>query len=150
MVEFFVKHEKRIIPAARILLGLVFLWSSIDKIIHPDDFARSVANYQLLPEVLVNLFAVILAWVEAICGVLLLSGQWARSASFIVALLLAVFIFAVSVSMVRGLDINCGCFDANAGRKIGLKLLVEDLVLFIAAVFVVLRAKDKTGWQAIF
>ncbi len=148
MTGFFLRHEKRFIQAIRILLGLVFLWSSIDKIIHPGDFARSIANYKLLPEILVNLFAVVLPWVEAACGLLLLSGQWIRSASFLVSLMLAVFIVAVSAAMFRGLDINCGCFDSNAGRKVGFKLLAEDMLMLIMAVFIMLKAKDESGWRA--
>ncbi|MDH3555163.1 MAG: DoxX family membrane protein, partial [Deltaproteobacteria bacterium] len=48
----------------RIVLGWVFIYASLDKIRHPDLFAEAVYNYQLLPEVAVNLVAICLPWVE--------------------------------------------------------------------------------------
>ena len=135
--------------AARIVLGLVFLVYGLDKILHPDDFARAIANYRLLPEALVNLVAVTLPWVECVCGLLLLAGQWVRSAALVSAFLLGVFMVAVSISLARGLDIDCGCFNTNEGRKIGLELLGEDLLLLGAAAVLVLQAGDRIGWRAL-
>jgi len=135
--------------AARIVLGLIFLLYGVDKILHPEDFARAIANYRLLPDALVNLVAVILPWVECVCGMLLLAGQWVRSAALLSALLLCVFLAAVSITLFRGLDINCGCFNAHGGRKIGLKLLGEDLLLLGAAGVLVLKARDRIGWRAL-
>jgi len=135
--------------AARIVVGLVFLLYGLDKIAHPDDFARAIANYRLLPEVLVNLVAVTLPWVECMCGLLLLAGQWVRSAALVSAFLLGVFVVAVSITLARGLDIACGCLDADAGRKVGFKLLMEDVLLLGAAAVLLLKAEDRIGWRAL-
>ena len=135
--------------AARIAVGLVFLLYGIDKISNPDEFARAIANYRLLPDALVNPVAVTLPWVECICGLLLLAGQWVRSAALVSAFLLCVFLVAVSITLARGLDINCGCLNAEAGRKVGIRLLVEDLLLLGAAGVLILRVRDRTGWRAL-
>jgi putative oxidoreductase len=135
--------------AARIVVGLVFLLYGLDKITHPDNFARAIANYRLLPEALVNLVAVTLPWVECVCGLLLLAGQWVRSAALVSAFLLSVFVVAVSITLARGLDIACGCLDADAGRKVGFKLLVEDLLLLGASAVLVLKAGDRIGWRSL-
>ena len=135
--------------AARIVVGLVFLLYGLDKIAHPEDFARAIANYRLLPEALVNLVAVTLPWVELVCGLLLLAGQWVRSAALVSAFLLGVFVVAVSITLARGLDINCGCLNADAGRKVGLRLLVEDLLLIGASVFLILKTGDRIGLRAL-
>lgn len=134
---------------ARIVVGLVFLLYGLDKIAHPDDFARAIANYRLLPETLVNLVAVTLPWVEFVCGLLLLSGQWVRSAALVSAFLLSVFVVAVSITIARGMDINCGCLDASSGRKVGFKLLVEDVLLIGASAFLILKAGDRIGLRAL-
>ena len=135
--------------AARVVVGLVFLLYGLDKIAHPDDFARAIANYRLLPEALVNLVAVTLPWIELFCGLLLLAGQWVRSAALVSAFLLSVFVIAVSITLARGLDINCGCLNTDAGRKVGVRLLAEDLLLIGAAAFLVRRAWDRGGWRAL-
>jgi len=142
------KMEKAIGTVFRIVLGVVFLYASVDKIIHPDNFARDIQNWQLLPEVLVNLSAVLLPWVEFLCGLLLLSGQWVRSSSLLLAGLLFIFIVAVSINLGRGLDHHCGCFNTGAGRKIGLTLLGGDLALLAIARFLVFKGRDDTGWRA--
>lgn len=136
-------------PAARILLGLVFLLYGFDKIFDPGDFARAISNYKILPEAFVNLVAVVLPWIEIACGLLLLSGQWVRSAALVSAFLLVVFVVAVSVALVRGLDIHCGCFHTDAGRKIGLRLLGEDLLLLLLSAVLILKARDRVGWRAL-
>jgi uncharacterized membrane protein YphA (DoxX/SURF4 family) len=135
--------------AARIALGLVFLLYGLDKIASPDDFARAIANYRLLPGNLVNFVAVTLPWVECILGLLLLAGQWVRSAALVSAFLLCVFLTAVTLTLFRGLDINCGCLNAEAGRKVGIRLLVEDTLLLGAAGVLILKAGDRIGWRAL-
>jgi len=135
--------------AARIVVGLVFLLYGLEKIAHPGDFARAIANYRLLPEALINPFAVTLPWVECLCGLLLLAGQWVRSAALVSAFLLGVFVVAVSITLARGLDIACGCLNADAGRRVGLRLLVEDVLLIGAAAFLILKAGDRVGWRAL-
>lgn len=136
-------------PVLRIVLGAVFLLYGLDKVGQPDDFALAIANYKLLPEVFVNLLAVVLPWVEVLCGLLLIFGQWVRSAALLSAAMLMVFVTAVSISLLRGLDINCGCFNADGGRKIGSKLLAEDSLLLVMSLVLVLKATDSVGWRAI-
>jgi hypothetical protein len=63
--------------------------------------------------------------------------------------LLVVFLIAVSITLVRGLDISCGCFNTNAGRRVGMKLLGEDLLLLGMSFVLVLKARDRVGWRAL-
>ena len=61
---------------ARLFLGGVFIYASVDKILHPDDFAHAVYNYQILPNGLINLTALVLPWLELLLGICLLTGVW--------------------------------------------------------------------------
>src|SRR5260370_620916 len=74
----------------RLLLGGLFVYASLDKIANPPAFARIVYQWQVLGPVPSNLVAVILPWLEALAGVLLLAGIWRREAALVVALLLVV------------------------------------------------------------
>jgi len=140
--------ERWLLVIVRTALGLVFLWASYNKLFDPGAFARAVDNYRLVPGWAVNPMAVVLPWLEFVCAILLLTGQRLRTASFVVAGLLVVFILAVGISMVRGLDVHCGCFSASSGRKIGLRLLGEDLLYLAMAAFLFLRAGDRLGWRS--
>jgi cobalt-zinc-cadmium efflux system protein len=99
--------------AARLILGGVFIYASLDKILHPDAFAEVVFNYQLLPSQLINLMALILPWLELILGVLLLSGIWLSGTVLGVNLLMIIFIGALVINTARGLNISCGCFSTE-------------------------------------
>jgi len=137
--------EAGLIVAARVVLGLVFLSAGLYKILDPGSFALATANYRLLPADWVNLFAVVIPWLEVLCGVLLFLGQWVRTSSLLLTCLLLLFVGAVGVSMIRGLDIHCGCFSAGSGRKIGLRLLAEDALYLMLSTFLFLRAREGTG-----
>ena len=65
---------KWIYTVMRILIGVIFVWASWDKMLNPDGFARIIENYQILPDSFIAPTALLLPWVEALCGVLLISG----------------------------------------------------------------------------
>lgn len=133
----------------RMSLAVVFLTASLEKIAHPAEFAKAVSNYRILPAVAVNFFSLVLPWVELLCGLLLLAGQWTRSAALLAALLFFLFFLAVSAALVRGLDIHCGCFDTTAGRKVGVQLLLEDSLWLLLSCVLVFRADDRWGWRQV-
>lgn len=119
---------------ARLILGGVFIYASIDKILHPGDFAKAVANYKVLTSpVLINLVGVILPWCELLAGVLLIVRVWAKGAWTVLTGLTAVFIVLIAVTMARGIDVNCGCFSTTGASKVGMDLLVRDVLLLIPA-----------------
>ncbi len=113
-----------------LVLGGVFLWASWEKIANPQEFAKIIGNYDLLPLAMINPIALALPYIEACCGLLLLTGRLVKGSVLIVNGLLAVFIIAIIVSLFRGLDIQCGCFSVSAdsrGDMIG--VLVRDIFL---------------------
>lgn len=138
------KPRALLIIVLAVALGGVFVYASLDKIAHPEAFARIVYHYRLVgPSASVgplpaNLIAVTLPWVEILAGIALISGVWRREASIVVALLLVIFLGAVTWALLHGIDIeNCGCFTVTgAGRGAGVKLLVGDVALLAVALFV--------------
>ena len=51
---------------SRIILGAVLIIASIDKILHPEAFAKVIGNYNVLPFGLENILAIILPILEKI------------------------------------------------------------------------------------
>ncbi len=97
----------------RVALGLVFIIASADKIQHPDQFARAIANYRLFPYEFINGVAIVLPWLEMITGSLLLVGLCTRANAFLMNCMLLGFIFAIAQALWRHLDISCGCFTTD-------------------------------------
>lgn len=98
---------------ARLVLGAVFIYASIDKILYPQAFAKAVYNYQILPDFLINLTAIILPWLELILGLFLIIGLFHEGSVWIVTLLLVMFFGSMTFNLARGLDIHCGCFSTG-------------------------------------
>ena len=123
---------------ARMVLGGIFIYASLDKIGHPLEFARIIRNYHVLPEFLVTLPALVLPWVELLAGVLLIAGIWPRSAAWLLSLLLLAFILALGVNAVRGIDISCGCFSTSAGDTENAWVLIfRDLFMLIPGLVII-------------
>jgi putative oxidoreductase len=128
------KLERAIAVILRWSLALVFLYAAVGKIANPGEFAEQIDNYRLLPWILVGLVAVVLPWLELFSALALLSGRWLRGASLWIMVMNTVFIIAIASAMIRGLDIECGCFAVQAeASRVGLQRLAEDFLFLLAA-----------------
>lgn len=101
----------------QIALGAIFIAAALPKISDPPSFAHMIYNYRILPAGLINITALVMPWVELVAGVALVLGVWTRPARWIVGAMLVVFMIAITINLVRGNAIDCGCFDvASAGK----------------------------------
>lgn len=114
---------------ARFIIGFVFIYAGAEKISNPESFAISITAYKLLPIWIINFLAITLPWIELISGLLLVFGISVKENSFIILFLLIVFNIVVTISLIRGLNIECGCF--GNGTQIGLIKLVENFILVL-------------------
>jgi len=121
--------------AAQVVLGSVFIVASLDKIIHPELFARTVYNYQLLPEVAVNVVALWIPWLELVGGVFLLLGFWVRGSVILLTGLLLVFLGALGFNLTRGLDVACGCFSTSSKDLVTALTLLRDSLFLVVALY---------------
>lgn len=129
----------------RVVLGCVFIFASWHKIVQPAEFARAIANYQLLPQALVNPAALLLPWVELVCGVGLLSGLLRRGSALILSILLLIFITALAISLFRGLNIHCGCFSSaiRSGSNMYMDILLDIALLAMSVVTFIFPGKTR-------
>ena len=134
--------NKHVLFACRLLLGFVFIYASLDKIAHPDQFARIIYNYRIVPGELVNLVAIFLPWLELITALMLIVGIWQKGAALIVGGMLGVFIAALSIALTQGIDIECGCFSTTShSRSPVISLLIRDILMLIP-VFLIIRGRE--------
>jgi uncharacterized membrane protein YphA (DoxX/SURF4 family) len=126
----------QLVLLSRMFIGLLFIVSSLDKIVDTAAFARSIANYGLLPSWMPSMVATVLPWIELLCGFGVLFGLFLRGSSFLLSAMLALFTLAVISALLRGLDISCGCFtqDPTAGH-IGWMKVLQNTTLFALTLF---------------
>ncbi len=123
--------------AVRLLMGGLFLYAGVGKVITPMDFAASIYNYKLLPDVMIGPVAVAIPWIETLAGVALLLGFSVKGGSLAISGLLTMFISIIIISAVRGLDNDCGCFS-GVERTVGLLAIFEDSAMLAGALYLLL------------
>jgi cobalt-zinc-cadmium efflux system protein len=134
----------------RLVVGLLFIWASIHKILEPHAFALEIFRYQAAPHAMVNIGAIYLPWLELAAGVALLFTPKLRdAAAFWLLALLIFFTVVITIDIFRGIDISCGCFstDPKAGR-IGWKKVAENSAFIVLAAWAFYESRRRPATRA--
>jgi len=97
--------------------------------------ASSIYNYRLFPAPIIGLSAAFVPWISLLAGLSLILGVKVKAASFIVSVLLVIFISLAVSSVIRGLDIDCGCFN-GIERRTTWPTILEDFGMLAGAFFI--------------
>lgn len=125
-------RNKYFLIAFRLIVGSVFLWAGLLKIFDPLGFAQDITNYRTFPQVMSFFMAIVLPWVEVVSGILLILGIFSRASSLILSSLLVAFLVLTALTILRGLDVDCGCFG-SLSHKADFKLIIQDgILLFLS------------------
>jgi putative oxidoreductase len=135
-------RNRTVLLVFRIVLGGLFVYAGVVKVLEPLDFAQGIRNYQIVGQSLSFPAALILPWLEILAGAFLVLGLWKRGAALVISTLLVFFIVLTVVTMIRGLDVDCGCFGA-IDRKAGLGVILEDLAMLYLGLCTLVEAKGK-------
>ena len=132
---------------ARLVLGGLFVWMGAAKIGDPVQFLKLMRQYQVLPmspPQFLNAVAVILPWIETVCGAALLLGVAVRGAGLVSAVMLVLF---TPLILLRGLELYheggvsfCGVnFDCGCGTGVVFLChkLAENVGLFLLALLTI-------------
>ncbi|MEP7145841.1 MAG: MauE/DoxX family redox-associated membrane protein [bacterium] len=136
--------NKYLLIALRIIVGGVFIYASLGKLMDQEEFSKAIFNYKFLPDIFINIFAIVIPYLELISGILLVLGIFTRGSSFTFLVLLIIFIIALIQAYARGLDISCGCFSLETvGQKSDILLrIIEDLLLLAATTIIFIKSNN--------
>jgi len=127
------RRKEWLFKIIRIILGFIFLASSIEKIIYPDIFASIVVKYQILPLWSVNALSIWLSYLEAVVGIMLILGLWEKASAILASGMCMLFLIFLSSALLRGIKLNCGCFfleTSTSSPRSWATLWQEALLLF--------------------
>lgn len=137
----------RLVIVVRWALGLLFLYAAASKVPDLRAFAEEVANYRVLPAVLVPWLGATLPGIEIVCGLgLLWPGRFVRASALITGAMLGVFIAALSLALTRGIDLRCGCFGGAEQATWG--TVGRDVVMLLGCLLVAWRPAGGRTSQA--
>lgn len=140
--------KKNIKYVSQVILGGTFVYASIGKILDSPSFAVVISNYKILPEFLVKPVAVVLPWIELIFGITLILGVWVKTSALILSFLLLVFIAAIFSTIIRGLNIDCGCFSkfVQEGEPPNANLwmsILRDVLFLLLGITIIFFSESK-------
>jgi putative oxidoreductase len=124
-----------------LIVGGVFVYAGVLKILDPVQFANDIDNYKTLPWFVSVRLALYLPWLEIFCGLAVIFRFLYRGGLSILTALLAVFIGATVVAKMRGLDITCGCFGHASKNWNFSTHLILDLLILLAALALFSRVR---------
>ncbi len=127
---------------SRLGLAAVFLYAAVPKLLNWYGFSATVERYHLLPAVITPAFALLLASLELVIGILLLTGIYIRTVSWLTVSLNILFIIAMGQAILRGIDTSCGCFSTSADR-LGIIDIGRDIGFIAMAVLILWREKKN-------
>src|SRR6267378_5837771 len=117
-----------------LIVGGIFVYAGVLKVLDPVQFANDIDNYKSLPWFISVRLAFYLPWLEILCGLALIFRFFYRGGLSILIGLIAVFMGATIAAKMRGLDITCGCFGHASEHWNFPQHMAIDLAILIALV----------------
>lgn len=124
------KLKSILLDLIRLALAFIFIISSIEKMKNPYAFALSVDAYQIFPNWIINLSVLLIPWFELFIAFGLIFRYKLKANLILYILLMLLFTLLVVVAIIKGLDIECGCYGESSS-KVGLTKLLENILIMI-------------------
>jgi len=117
-----------------LIIGGIFVYAGVLKILDPVQFANDIDNYKTLPWFASVRLAFYLPWLEILCGLALVFRFLYSGGLSILTGLIVIFVGATVAAKVRGLDITCGCFGHASQHWSFIQHLAIDLAILAALI----------------
>lgn len=135
-----------LIPALRIILGILFIISASLKFPNLRGFALIIASYGALPRQLVKPAAYLQPFIEFMIGWWILSGKYLLYSAWAgLAMMVVANIFIIKAFVQKRKMKNCGCYGTVVKIPLGWKKIIENgiwTVLFIVLIMAAQQAKQ--------
>ena len=117
-----------------VIVGGIFIYAGVIKMLDPVQFANDIDNYKTLPWFFSVRLAFYLPWLEIFCGLAVIFRFLYRGGLSILMALIALFIAATIAARARGLDITCGCFGHASQHWSFPQHMAVDIAIFVALI----------------
>ena len=131
-----------LLVALRILIGILFLWSGMEKLTRNyENFILVVQSYKVLSDHGAVAVARVIPWVELALGIFLIAGFKIRASLTALWILVSAFIAVVGSALSRKLPIDdCGCFGGAVSFPLK-GILIFDAALWVLLLFMIVFHK---------
>ena len=130
-----VKHV--LIVIIRLIIGGTFFISGLLKVIHPEEFRKTLSTHRLFSTGTIHLISLVLPYLEIALGLLFALGFRTKVTGRIIIGLLILFTIEGAFAFALGNAVDCGCFPTDGGgESIGVKFFVRNGLLILSSLWV--------------
>lgn len=115
--------------ALSLVFGGVFVYAAVLKLRDPGRFLIDIRSFDMLPDPFAAWLALMLPWIELLCGLAVITGVLRKGGLLILNLALVGFFVAIGIAKSRGLNIQCGCFGGSESSSNYTELFIRDGLL---------------------
>jgi putative oxidoreductase len=120
------------------LMAGIFLYTGYIKLESPLQFAAVLYGYKLFPDSIIMPMSTYFPWLEMVLGVLFIIGWKMRYVALAACGLIGMFIVVLTITYLRGIDANCGCFSFD--DRITPLTIVRDGIIIVPAIYLALES----------
>lgn len=128
---------------ARAILSAALLVAGLMKVADPAMFARSIFAFHLVPWPVAAAGALYLPWLEIVTAGVLWARPMRAGAVRIACAMFALFSLALASALLRGLDVECGCFGRYGDTGTGIALMRALALLTLTVSLLRLERKSR-------
>ena len=129
----------------RLFIANIFLYTGYIKLDQPLQFAATLSGYQLIPDQYLLFIAYCFPWLELALGEAILVGWKIRYFAAGATALLLCFSLLLTITYLRGIDANCGCFSFD--DPISPLSILRDGIIVIPAVYLLLEDRIRARFR---
>jgi len=137
-----------VIRIACILTALLFISAGGHKLSAPEYYRTLIMKYVPVPKMIAKAIQLVLGLAELGMGMLMLLPMARQQVAWLAVAFLVFYLLLIAVSLLRGLDMDCGCSSPLNKQKLSPWLLFRNVVLIIVALMATTPATDRMlGWS---
>lgn len=133
--------------------ALLFVTTFISKIIHWKEHKQTMASYKILPAKVISISLLFFLINEAVIAFSALLVGWRPFNGILATILLLIYTLAIGINLLRGRrDLACGCGGVLENERLHYGLVVRNLLLITAVVFLSFTSKVhgiSDGWLTV-
>jgi len=134
-----VRHSAKplLMRIVRLIIGGIFFISGLLKVIHPEEFRKTLSTHRLFSTGTIHLISLVLPYLEITLGLVFALGFKTKVTGRIIIGLLILFTIEGAFAFALGNAVDCGCFPTDSGgESIGVKFFVRNGLLILSSLWV--------------
>lgn len=140
--------NRYLILSFRLVLGLIFLLSSIGKLVDLQGSVDAVYGFNIFPLAFARFSGLVVPFIEGLMALALLFGVVTRLAALGASIMsIAFFLVKAHVLLIQGRQVDCGCFGALMSTMASVTIYM-DIPMLIMGLVIIAAPASVRHWAA--